>query len=107
MSTSNTAGINSLITLITKLDGLNYYDWIFDIEMVARQAGMWEVLCGEPKPDKLQDAAEWEQKSNDMLTVLTWTEGLWGWCLRPYYILHGTHQITFVQRVPWITTTLR
>jgi hypothetical protein len=70
MSTSNAAGINSLIAAITKLDGSNYYDWIFDVEMVARWAGTWDVIRGEPRPEKAREIAEWERKSNDALTMI-------------------------------------
>jgi hypothetical protein len=70
MSTSNAAGINSLIAAIRKLDGSNYYDWIFDVKMFARWAGTWDVLHGEPRPEKPQEIAEWEQKSNDALTMI-------------------------------------
>jgi hypothetical protein len=55
---------------ITKLDGSNYYNWIFDVEMVARQVGTWDVIHGEPRPEKAQEIAEWEWKSIDALTMI-------------------------------------
>jgi hypothetical protein len=60
MSTPNN-NVNSLISAVTKLDGSNYHDWVFDIEMIARRAGTWDVLRGtEQRPDKIREAAEWD-----------------------------------------------
>lgn len=62
---------NSLLGSITKLDGSNYYDWIFDIEMVARRLGTWGVVKGDDtKPVKEDALAEWTKKSTDALTMI-------------------------------------
>lgn len=62
---------NSLLGSITKLDGSNYYDWIFDIEMVARRLGTWGVVKGDDKkPVKEEALAEWTKKSTDALTMI-------------------------------------
>lgn len=51
------ASINSLIASITKLDDSNYYDWAFDVGMIAWWARTWDVLHGE---------TEWlERKTTD------------------------------------------
>lgn len=68
------ASINSLIAGLTKLDGSNYHDWAFDIEMIARRAGTWEVLTGDDespgKSEEMTERAEWDRKNNDALTMI-------------------------------------
>jgi uncharacterized membrane protein len=62
---------NSLLTAITKLDGTNYYEWIFDIEMVAHHLGTWGIVKGEDtKPAKEVALAEWMKRSTDALTMI-------------------------------------
>jgi hypothetical protein len=62
---------NTLLTSITKLDGSNYYEWIFDIEMLARRLGTWAIVTGdETMPVKTDGLAEWTKKSVDALTMI-------------------------------------
>ncbi|KAG8691140.1 hypothetical protein FRC09_011718 [Ceratobasidium sp. 395] len=66
--------VNSLIANLGKLNGSNYHDWVFDIEMVARRAGTWEVLVGEEerpvKSEEMNERVEWDRKNNDALTMI-------------------------------------
>lgn len=66
----STYTVNSLIGDITKLNGANYHEWAFDVEMVARRAGTWDVLRGEEKRPESGKTADWDTKSNDALTMV-------------------------------------
>lgn len=68
-----TTNVNGLMAGIKKLDGLNYYDWKFDISMVLRRTGSWDVVSGNvTKPDASNktEVAAWETKAEDGLTVI-------------------------------------
>ena len=73
---STNVNVNSLIAQAKKLDGGNYYDWAFQMQMIFRRAGIWAVMTGllpRPKePDKgsdpkaLADVMDWERKSEEV-----------------------------------------
>src|ERR1700678_2873536 len=69
MSTPN---INSLLASVKKLNGANYYDWKFDMEMILRRAGWWEVISGKRKKGEISTRAtdDWEEKAEDGLTAI-------------------------------------
>lgn len=72
--TSSTPNINSLLTSVPKLTGIdNYYDWKFAISMVLRRAGCWEVVNGDtkqPTKDTTRSAEDWTEKSEQGLTAI-------------------------------------
>lgn len=64
----NLGGISATIT---QLDGMNYFDWKFDISMALRRTGSWKVVSGEEtKPTDKTELAEWEAKAEDGLSLI-------------------------------------
>ncbi|CAL1707099.1 unnamed protein product [Somion occarium] len=64
--------INSLIASIIKLNGSNYYDWKFAMQMILRRAGCWHVVSGKllRPDDDPKKAAIWDSLSEDGLTAI-------------------------------------
>ncbi|KAF5315192.1 hypothetical protein D9619_006932 [Psilocybe cf. subviscida] len=66
-----------LLMNVTRLDGQNYHDWKFAIEMVMRNQKCWDVVSGvTKKPDDKTELVEWEKKASDGLTII-------GLCVQP------------------------
>lgn len=64
--------INSLIASLPRLDGSNYHDWKFNMQMILRRSGSWNVVSGkesEPEKDSKEYAAWWA-KSEDGITAI-------------------------------------
>jgi hypothetical protein len=68
----STISSHSLLLTIAKLDGANYYEWIFDIQMVAMRYGTWDIIQGKESPlaDDVKLLAEWKKKEMDALTMI-------------------------------------
>lgn len=68
-----TANINSLIASLPHLNGANYHDWKFNMQMILRRSGSWSVVSGVASEPAVKDAAEhaaWHAKSEDGLTAI-------------------------------------
>ena len=56
---------------VPRLNGSNYYDWVFGLQMVLRRMDAWEVTCGEEqKPTDAKEVVTWNKKSTDRLTLI-------------------------------------
>jgi hypothetical protein len=63
------SNINTLLHSVPKLNGLNYHDWKFAIQMVLWRAGSWEIISGAlPKPET--GSEDWEKKADEGLTFI-------------------------------------
>lgn len=55
---------------IPKLNGGNYFDWKFAVEMIFRAKGCHEVATGTEKKSDTTDADDWETKAVESLTII-------------------------------------
>ncbi|PSS38069.1 hypothetical protein PHLCEN_2v88 [Hermanssonia centrifuga] len=65
--------VNSLIAGVPKLDGANYHDWKFNMQMILRRSGSWLVVNGttsEPDEDDSAEYLTWHAHSEDGLTAI-------------------------------------
>lgn len=67
-----TTNINSLIASLPRLDGDNYHDWKFNMQMVLRRSGSWDVVSGATSPPSKdsKEMVDWIAKSEDGLTAI-------------------------------------
>ena len=57
--------INSLIASLPRLDGTNYHDWKFNMQMILRRSGSWNVVSGkesEPEEDSKESKFAWSHR---------------------------------------------
>lgn len=70
-TTAALSGIN--LAQIPRLNGANYFDWVFAVQMVLQRVDAWEVTSGE-EPLASDAAAKvvesWTKKSKEGLTVV-------------------------------------
>ena len=62
---------SSLLSSIPKLNGNNYHDWKFAIQMILRKAHCWDVISGQvAKPAMRTGEDSWSKKSEEGLTTI-------------------------------------
>lgn len=63
----------NILATVPKLDGSNYFDWKFAIELVLRRSGCWAVATGEtPKPE-LDTGGDWAKLAEESFLIIGMT----------------------------------
>ena len=58
---------------INKFDGSNFHLWKFKMQMVLEERDLWDVVCGEVKPEHLSsplDQATYKRKSRKTMAMI-------------------------------------